>query len=110
MCSSCTAPCIRMATRVSCGVMFTRISSTASNDIAKQSEQFRGLEQGQAHHPGVTAVDSGDKGGGASLDCVGAGLVQRFAAHNVALDLVGRKLAHGHDRTRHAAVNTLVVL
>src|SRR5258706_4480830 len=102
--SSCTTPEPVMATRVSCGVTLTRMSSltltrTVPVDVllreparrrARQPlEHLGGLEEPQPHHPRVAAAPVGDEALGPALDRVGAGLVVAVAGGVIVRDLPG---------------------
>src|SRR6185369_15320222 len=87
--SSCTWPAASTATRVSCGVTLTSISSYTLGPHAL--EQLRGLVQRQAHHAGEAAAQLDHELRGAPLDRVGAGLVVALAGGDVLADLVRRQ-------------------
>src|SRR5258706_649719 len=117
--SSCTTPEPVMATRVSCGVTLTRMSSltltrTVPVDVllreparrrARQPlEHLGGLEERQPHHPRVAAAQLGDEARGRALDRVGAGLVVGLAGGDLVRDLAGRELLEPHLRSRQRAL------
>src|SRR5512137_2157022 len=89
MWSSCTMPGSSIATRVSCGVTLIRISWLIGPMLQHRKtdarERLGGLEQRQAHHPRVAALDPADERRGAPLHGVAARLVVRLAAGDVAL-------------------------
>src|SRR5437764_2209403 len=95
MCSSWTAPFSTTATRVSWGAQLIRMSCIVRSSAvpvsgpdvdARPLEQRGRLVQRQAHDTGVAALDLLDPGGCAALDRVGAGLSERLAGRDVALD------------------------
>src|SRR6266581_2830844 len=103
MCSSCTMLCSSTATRVSCGVTLMRISLAiggSEHGKADPRQDLGGLEQRQAHHARIAAVEMLHKRGSLALDCVTAGLVERFTGRNVALDFIFRNHAKGDARAR----------
>src|SRR5690349_19215711 len=106
ICTSCVTPCSITATRVSCGVTLTRISSvTAIPDGNKQGaarpsrgrdssgrdveflQQLDRFRERQAHDAGVASRDPGHECAGAALDSIRAGLVERLAACAITPDL-----------------------
>src|ERR1700754_2313839 len=96
MCTSWVTPCSITATRVSCGVTLTRISSVRAmaggqanlpdGDFEFLQQLYR-LRERQSHDTGIASRYSRDEGAGATLDAVGAGLVERLAADAVAPDV-----------------------
>src|SRR4029450_11358413 len=112
MCSSCTTACSSIATRVSCGVTLMRISwlivrgpcveislvvgevggragvpsAGLIRMVADPAQKPRGFVQRQPHHAAVAAGKMCHERGGASLDAIASGLVEGFAAGDVARD------------------------
>src|SRR6185369_17593902 len=87
--SSCTWPAESTATRVSCGVTLTSISSLTLRPHTL--EQLGGFVQRQAHDARETAPQLDDELRGAALDRVAAGLVVALAGGDVLADLVRRQ-------------------
>src|SRR6185503_9756590 len=115
--SSCTWPAASTATRVSCGVTLTSISSPTR--LAKPSslmhgthalEHLCGLVQRQPHDPGKAAVQRNHELCGTALDRVGAGLVVAFAGGDVLTDLLGRQRLEIDLRYRQHALELCFVL
>src|SRR6185312_8989516 len=114
-CTSCSMPFSTTPTRASRGVTLIRISSVMGTPAGSQTllisgrlctcrctkpdrsgpvgpgthlaQQAHGLEQRQAHHPGVAAGQVSDESGRASLDRIRAGLAERLAGGDVAVDV-----------------------
>src|SRR5512139_2892814 len=115
MCSSCTAPRCSTATRVSCGVTLTSISSLMvegprSDREAEFPQQPGRLIQRQPHDAAVAAVDVRDERAGTSLDGVGAGLAEVFAGFQVLRDGGVVELAEPDPAGRHAQFKPVVML
>ena len=70
---------------------------------ARPFEQRGRLVQRQTHDTGVAAVDALDPGRGRALDRVRAGLAERLAAGDVALDRVARERARSGRARRWSA-------
>src|SRR5258706_14059772 len=104
MCSSCTAPFSTTATRVSCGAQLMRMSCMSGTRLAlseanaRALQQLRRLEERQTHDTGVASVDALDPGRDAALDRVGAGLAERLAAGDIAVDVGRRDPREAHVR------------
>src|SRR5437868_6853321 len=89
--SSCTWPAVSTATRVSCGVTLTRISSLmgfSCGGVPDPLEQLRRLLQRQSDYAGKAAAQLGDKARRPALDAVGPCLVLPFAACHVRGDFL----------------------
>src|SRR4051794_21709035 len=98
-CSSCTTPCWITATRVSCVVTLSSISSLTAGmceqrSASEFSEQCVGFEQRQSHHAGVAAADVADEHRSPTLNGIAAGLVQRLAAGDVLANFLILDIAH----------------
>src|SRR5258708_38418618 len=105
MCSSWTTPASRTATRVSWGVMLIRISSVTKPERLKHADsgprqQSRRFGQRKTDHPRIAAFELLDENGSPPLDRIGTGLVERFVACAVALDLLVADRAHRDVRDR----------
>src|SRR6185369_9251056 len=62
------------------------------------SQQLGGLEKGQPHDAAVAALEALDEGAGASLDGVGAGLVERLSRFHVGGDALVAERGERHQR------------
>src|SRR5690349_3401990 len=62
------------------------IRSPLGYDNSEFAEELRGLAQRQAHDAAVAALEPRDEGAGASLDAVGARLVEGLARFDVGTD------------------------
>src|SRR3972149_4077067 len=100
--SSCPWPALRTATRVSCGVTLTRISSLTPCSHALQ--QLRRFIQRQPHDPGKAAAQFGDELRGAALDRIRAGLVVALAGRDVLPDFLFGKDLEFDLRNRDGAL------
>src|SRR6185312_4492460 len=104
-CSSWTAPCSVTATLVSCGVTLIRICSfirsPSGYSDSESREKSGGFVERQAHDPRVAAFDALDEGGGAALDAIGSGLVERLARCDVGGDAFRGELRERDVRFAH---------
>src|SRR5581483_3854051 len=100
--SSCTTPCCRTATRVSCGVTLMRISSSTAlaHGTAEAGKQLAGFEQGQTHHTRVAAAQIAHERRSSPLNRIRAGLVHGFTGADVGADLVCMQAAELDGRGR----------
>src|SRR5512145_1872452 len=89
-CTSCVTPCSTTATRVSCGVTLTRISSVIAMGLDQDVEllqQLRRFREREAHDAGIAAGHPRDERPRPSLDGIGPGFVERLAGRDVAADV-----------------------
>src|SRR3989304_742256 len=100
--SSCTCPAASTATRVSCGVTLTRISSLTLCSHALQ--QLRRFIQRQPHDAGKAAAQLGDELRGAALDRICAGLVVALAGRDVLPDFLSGEDLEFDFRNRYRAL------